>query len=46
MVCIGVILMCVIGNIVIIGILAAAFVGYTVYQQQQGRSVSGGKKRN
>ncbi|MCJ1405572.1 hypothetical protein MMC11_008800 [Xylographa trunciseda] len=31
------------GNIVIIGVLAAAFVGYTVYQQRQGRSVSGKK---
>ena len=31
------------GNIVIIGVLVAAFVGYTVYQQRQGKSVSGKK---
>ncbi|MCJ1436006.1 hypothetical protein MMC27_005384 [Xylographa pallens] len=31
------------GNIVIIGMLVAAFVGYTVYQQRQGKSVSGKK---
>ncbi|MCJ1294146.1 hypothetical protein MMC34_005703 [Xylographa carneopallida] len=31
------------GNIVIIGVLVAAFVGYTVFQQRQGKSVSGKK---
>ncbi|MCJ1411402.1 hypothetical protein MMC19_005491 [Ptychographa xylographoides] len=31
------------GNIVIIGVLIAAFVGYTVYQQRQGKSLSGKK---
>jgi len=31
------------GNIVIIGVLVAAFVGYTMYQQRQGKSVSGKK---
>ncbi|KAL9119052.1 MAG: hypothetical protein Q9187_004391 [Circinaria calcarea] len=31
------------GNIVIIGILAAAFVGYTVYAQRQGGRVKGKK---
>ncbi|MCJ1477803.1 hypothetical protein MMC13_006476 [Lambiella insularis] len=33
------------GNIVIIGVLIAAFVGYTVFQQRQGKSVTG-KKTN
>ncbi|MCJ1392890.1 hypothetical protein MMC18_005762 [Xylographa bjoerkii] len=31
------------GNIVIIGVLVAAFVGYTMYQQRQGKSVTGKK---
>ncbi|TVY85075.1 hypothetical protein LSUE1_G000795 [Lachnellula suecica] len=33
-------------NIVVIGVLAAGFVGYTVYQQRQGRAVTTGKKVN
>lgn len=32
-----------IGNILIIGVLAAAFVGYTVYAQRQGGRVKGKK---
>ncbi|MCJ1300468.1 hypothetical protein MMC08_003265 [Hypocenomyce scalaris] len=32
------------GNIVIIAVLVVAFVGYTAFQQRQGRGVAGGKK--
>lgn len=31
-----------IGNIVIIGLLVAVFVGYSAYQQKQGRDKKGG----
>lgn len=30
-----------VGNIVIIGLLVAAFVGYSAYQQKQGRNKKG-----
>ena len=34
----------VLGNIVVIGLLIAAFVGYSAYQQKQGRTASGKKR--
>lgn len=36
-------LMCLPGNILIIGVLVAAFVGYTLYAQKQGGRVKAGK---
>jgi len=33
------------GNIVIIGVLVAAFVGYSAYQQKSGRTVGGSSKK-
>lgn len=32
------------GNFLVLAVLAAAFVGYTVYAQRTGRGVAGGKK--
>lgn len=38
---------CPIGNIVIIGVLVAAYVGYSAYRQKnQGGGVTGGAKRS
>lgn len=37
---------CFVGNIVIIGVLVAAYVGYSAYRQKnQGGGVTAGKKR-